>query len=182
LQAKNMLGAGLPYDEIAYLYCRVFDFGFEVLGAPDGNEVVVERGSLRERFFAAIYLRNDISKALFTIGRPTAETKAIEALIRYRVNLRAVRSRLPNPAFGLEEVPSGGILSNSPLELVLERCGVAGKHVIIVDLFASTRPLPTNMMEILARRDEIVYAERVHKDVHTRELIHDFQILVEDMR
>ena len=375
LAAKNMLGARLPYDEIAYFYCRVFDFGFEVLGAPDGNEVVVERGSLRERSFAAIYLRDDIPKALFTIGRPTAETKAIEALIRYRVNLRAVRSRLPDPAFALEQVPGqialilqgggamgafesgvikaleelaihpnivagvsigafngaiiasnpghaaialqafwrelavnipeiptwapdpthenafaswycfmfgvprffrprwlkpicgfdqlpltwtsfydpapakeiiaryvdfarlrkspvrllvsavdvetaeprvfdsytddltpdhilasgslppafpwtsiagrhywdGGILSNSPLELVLERCGVAGKHVIIVDLFASARPLPTNMMEILARRDEIVYAERVHKDVHTRELIHDFQRLVEDM-
>jgi NTE family protein len=67
------------------------------------------------------------------------------------------------------------------LELVAERCGVAGKHVIIVDLFASARPLPTNMMEILARRDEIIYAERVHKDLHTRELIRDFQKLVEDM-
>jgi NTE family protein len=75
----------------------------------------------------------------------------------------------------------GGILSNSPLELVAERCGVAGKHVIVVDLFSSTRPLPTNMMEVLARRDEIVYAERVHKDVRTREVIRDFQRLAEDM-
>ena len=374
LAAKNMLGARLPYDEVAYFYCRIFDFGFEVLGAPDGTETVVERGSLAERSFAAIYLQDNIAKALFTIGRPAAETRAIEALIRYRVNLNAVRSRLPDMAFALEQVPSqtalilqgggamgafecgvikaleelaihpniiagvsigafngaiiasnprqataalrafwnelavnipqvppwapsearesfaswycfmfgvprffrprwfnpicgpdqlpliwtsfydpapakeiiaryvdfarlrkspvrllmsavdvetaepcvfdsytddltpdhilasgslppvfpwtgiagrhywdGGILSNSPLELVVERCGVAGKHVIIVDLFASARPLPTNMMEILARRDEIVYAERIHKDVRSRELIRDFQRLIEDM-
>jgi NTE family protein len=75
----------------------------------------------------------------------------------------------------------GGIFSNSPLEQVVERCGVAGKQVIIVDLFASVRALPTNMMDVLARRDEIVYAERVNKDVRTRELIRDFQRLVEEM-
>jgi NTE family protein len=370
-----MLGAHLPYDEVSYFYCRVFDFGFEVLGSPDGTETVVERGALDERSSALIHLKDDIPKALFTIGRPAAETRAIEALIRYRVNLSAVRNRLSDRAFSLEQLPSqtvlilqgggamgafecgvvealeeleirpdvvagvsigafngaiiasnphraagalqtfwqelaintlelpswapdgvrdnalaswycfmfgvprffrprwfnpisgltelplawtsfydpspakeiiaryvdfpglrkspvrllisavdvetaeprvfdsysdeitpdhilasgslppafpwttiagkhywdGGILSNSPLELVAERCGVAGKHVIVVDLFASARPLPANMMEILARRDEIVYAERVHKDVRSRELVRDFQRLVEDM-
>jgi NTE family protein len=375
LAAKNMLGAHLPYDEVSYFYCRVFDFGFEVMGSPDGKETVVERGALDQRSAALIYLKDDVPKALFTIGRPARETRAIEALIRYRVNVSSVRSRLSDPAFGLEQVPSqtvlilqgggamgafecgvvkaledlsiypdivagvsigafngaiiasnprqaatalqafwnelavnipqvsswapdelrenglaswycfmfgvprffrprwfnpicspdqlplawtsfydplpakeiiaryvdfpalrkspvrllisavdvetaelrvfdsysdeitpdhilasgslppafpwttiagkhywdGGILSNSPLELVAERCGVAGKHVIIVDLFSSTRPLPTNMMEVLARRDEIVYAERVHKDVRTREVIRDFQRLAEDM-
>ena len=75
----------------------------------------------------------------------------------------------------------GGIFSNSPLEQVVERCGVAGKQVIIVDLFASARALPTNMMDVLARRDEIVYAERVNKDARTRELIRDFQRLIEEM-
>jgi NTE family protein len=375
LAAKNMLGAHLPYDEVSYFYCRVFDFGFEVLGSPDGTETVVERGALDQRSAALIYLKDDVAKALFTIGRPAGETRAIEALIRYRVNLSPVSSRLSDPAFAVEQVPSqtvlilqgggamgafecgvvkaledlaihpdivagvsigafngaiiasnprqaatalhafwrelavntpelpswapdgvrdnalaswycfmfgvphffrprwfspisglnelplawtsfydpfpareiiaryvdfpalrkspvrllisavdvetaelrvfdsysddltpdhilasgslppafpwttiagrhywdGGILSNSPLELVAERCGVAGKHVIVVDLFSSTRPLPTNMMEILARRDEIVYAERVHKDVRAREVIRDFQRLAQDM-
>ena len=375
LAAKNMLGAHLAYDEVSYFYCRVFDFGFEFLGHPDGSETLIERGSLHERSCALIYLKDDVPKALFAIGRPPAETKAIEALIRYRVNLRAVGSKLSDPAFALEQIPNqtvlilqgggaigafecgvvkaledlqtypdivagvsigafngaiiashprhaapaleafwkelavntpdlphwgpnqaienafsswycftfgaprffrprwfnpicgfeqlplawtsfydpspakeiiaryvdfpalkkspirlligavdvetaelrvfdsysdditpdhilasgslppafpwttiagrhywdGGIFSNSPLEQVVERCGVAGKQVIIVDLFASARALPTNMMDVLARRDKIVYAERVNKDVRTRELIRDFQRLIEEM-
>jgi NTE family protein len=37
------------------------------------------------------------------------------------------------------------------------------------------------MMDVLARRDEIIYAERVNTDVRTRELVRDFQRLVEEM-
>jgi len=375
LAAKNMLGTHLAYDEVSYFYCSIFDFGFEFLGSPDGTETLVERGSLQARSGAFIYLKDEIPKALFTIGRPAQETKAIEALIRFRVNLRAERSELSNPTFALEQIPNqtvlilqgggamgafecgvikaleelqvypdivagvsigafngaiiasnprhataaleafwkelsvdtpelpnwgpvepienalsswyslmfgaprffrprwfnpiyglnqlpltwtsfydpspakeiiaryvdfpglrkspvrllisavdvetaelrvfdsysdeitpdhvlasgslppafpwttiagkhywdGGIFSNSPLEQVMERCGVAGKHVIIVDLFANARALPTNMMEVLARRNEIVYAERVNKDMRTRELLRDFQRLVEEM-
>jgi NTE family protein len=375
LAAKNMLGAHLAYDEVSYFYCRIFDFGFEFLGQPDGSETLVERGSLNERSCALIYVKEDVPKALFAIGRPVAETKAIEALIRHRVNLRAMSGNLSDPTFALEQIPSqtvlilqgggaigafecgvvraledlqvypdivagvsigafngaiiasnprraapalkafwnelaiktldppdwgpsqtiesslsswycfmfgaprffrprwfnpvcgleqlpltwtsfydpspareiiaryvdfpalkkspvrllisavdvetaelrvfdsysdditadhilasgslppafpwttidgkhywdGGIFSNSPLEQVVERCGVAGKRVIVVDLFANARGLPANMMDVLARRDEIVYAERVNKDVRGRELIRDFQRLVEEM-
>jgi NTE family protein len=374
LAAKNMLGAHLAYDEVSYFYCRIFEFGFEFLGHPDGSERLVERGSLNKRSCALIYLKDDVPKALFTIGRPVAETKAIEALIRHRVNLKAMSGRLSEPTFALEQIPNqtvlilqgggaigafecgvvkaledlqiypdivagvsigafngaiiasnprraapaleafwkelavntpdlpnwgpnqavesafsswycfmfgaphffrprwfnpgsglelpfawtsfydpspareiiaryvdfpalkkspvrllisavdvetaelrvfdsysdditadhilasgslppafpwttidgkhywdGGIFSNSPLEQVIERCGVAGKRVIIVDLFASARGLPTNMMDVLARRDEIVYAERVNKDLRAKELIGDFQRLIEEM-
>ena len=52
-----------------------------------------------------------------------------------------------------------GIISNSPLELVNERCGEISKRVFIVDLFPSQQPLPENLAEVLMRRDEIVYAE-----------------------
>ncbi len=55
----------------------------------------------------------------------------------------------------------GGIISNSPLDLMTDRCGPAGIRVFIVDLFLGQRALPSNMMEVLARRDEIVYSERI---------------------
>jgi len=75
----------------------------------------------------------------------------------------------------------GGVVSNSPLDLVIDRCGPDGKRVFIVDLFAGERALPSNMMEIQARRDEIVYSERVRSDLRTRELNDAYRGLVESI-
>ncbi|WP_156967092.1 FAD-dependent oxidoreductase [Paraburkholderia ferrariae] len=72
----------------------------------------------------------------------------------------------------------GGVVSNSPLDLVIDRCGPDGKQVYIVDLFSGERALPTNMMEIMARRDEIVYSERVRSDLRTREMKDAYRSLV----
>ncbi len=72
----------------------------------------------------------------------------------------------------------GGVVSNSPLDLVIDRCGPDGKQVYIVDLFSGERTLPTNMMEIMARRDEIVYSERVRSDLRTREMKDAYRGLV----
>ena len=73
----------------------------------------------------------------------------------------------------------GGIVSNSPLDLVNERCGPDGKRVFIVDLFSGTSPLPENIMEVLLRRDEIVYSERVRNDLHQREKVAAYRRLVD---
>jgi hypothetical protein len=75
----------------------------------------------------------------------------------------------------------GGIVSNSPLEQVLERCGSAGKRVFIVDLFPSKKRLPINLLDVMVRRDEIVYSERVRNDLRTRALVRDFRKLVEEI-
>jgi NTE family protein len=72
----------------------------------------------------------------------------------------------------------GGVVSNSPLDIVIDRCGPGGKRVYIVDLFAGQRPLPSNMMEVMARRDEIVYSERVRSDLRFRELSGAYRELV----
>jgi NADPH-dependent 2,4-dienoyl-CoA reductase/sulfur reductase-like enzyme/predicted acylesterase/phospholipase RssA len=73
----------------------------------------------------------------------------------------------------------GGILSNSPLEQVVERSGAAGKRFFIVDLFPSNKPLPTSLVEVMGRRDEIVYAERIRRDSTEQALLSDFRKLVE---
>ena len=75
----------------------------------------------------------------------------------------------------------GGIVSNSPLEQVIERCGDAGKTVIVVDLFPHERPLPTNLLEVAARRDEIVYAERIRRADNAHELLRTARKLVENV-
>lgn len=73
----------------------------------------------------------------------------------------------------------GGIVSNSPLDLLIDRCGPDGKRVFIVDLFSATSPLPTNMMEVMLRRDEIVYSERIKSDQHRRETISAYRGLID---
>lgn len=72
----------------------------------------------------------------------------------------------------------GGIVSNSPLDLVIDRCGPDGKRVFMVDLFSNQKDLPTNLVEVLARRDEVVYAQRVRSDLHLRELANAYRRLV----
>jgi NTE family protein len=75
----------------------------------------------------------------------------------------------------------GGIISNSPLDLVIDSCGAASKRVFIVDLFAGRKPMPKNMGEVLARRDEIVFAERIRNDEKTRDLVRNFRALVDEV-
>lgn len=76
----------------------------------------------------------------------------------------------------------GGIVSNSPLDLVVHRCGSAGKRVFIIDLFPGKRNvMPANLSEAMARQSEILYSERIHNDLRTRTLVHDFRKLVDEI-
>jgi NADPH-dependent 2,4-dienoyl-CoA reductase/sulfur reductase-like enzyme/predicted acylesterase/phospholipase RssA len=371
LAAKNMLGQMLSYDEVSYFFCDVFDISFDFMGVPDEAEEQIARGSMNSGSFALFYLRNNVPRALFSMGRPAQETRATEALIRYRVNLQARKGQLSDPEFPLEKVPTqtvlilqgggalgafecgvvrameergiypdivagvsmgafngaiiagnpgnanaaldafwkelevqalyvpneswrrmfsswssvilgspkffrplwftpifgiaqlpflwtslydpspvkdllakyvdfdrlktsavrllvsavnvetaeleifdsyvddltpdhilasgslppgfpwttingkhywdGGIVSNSPLEQVAERCGTAGKRVFIVDLYPNRKKLPADLMEVMVRRDEIVYSERIRNDARTQALIREFHKLVEEL-
>ncbi|MGE4371605.1 MAG: FAD-dependent oxidoreductase [Xanthobacter sp.] len=368
IAARNMLGRRMPYDEVSYFFCEVGDIGFNVLGAPEDADHWVERGSLDEGNYALFYLKGDVPRALFSVGRPVDETRVAEGLIRYRVGLGDTLSRLREPDFVLDQIPpqtavllqgggamgafecgvvkaleeegifpdivagvsigalngaiiaahprhatealesfwadltvntppmmaddmrrliaagrvltlgvpnffsprwivppltpdlwpihwnsfydtapmrrllnsyvdfgalkkspvrllvnavdvttarqtvfdsyvddltadhiiasgslppgfpwteiegkaywDGGIISNSPLDMVLERCGPDGKRVFIVDLFSGQRALPDNMAEVLTRRDEIVYSERVQNDLYHREKVDTYRRLI----
>ncbi len=371
LAAHNMMGANLPWDALSYFYSDVFDLSFDVLGAVEEGETRIARGTLDSRSFGLFYMRNDVVRALFSLGRPADEITTAEGLIRHRTNLAAIEARLPDSGFALKDVPSqtvlilqgggalgafecgvvraleeaaifpeivagvsigafngaivashprhaaealeafwndlavdtpdlfqrdltraavsmqiltlgvpnffkprwlsggslfgrltqgftsfydtspirdliaryvdfpklkaspvrlvvsavdvetselrtfdsyiddltpdhilasgslppgfpwtpidgrsywdGGIISNTPLDLVIDHCGAAGKRVFIVDLFAGRKPMPKNLGEVLARRDEIVFAERIRNDEKTRDLIQNFRALVDEI-
>jgi len=372
LAARNMLGQRLPYDEVSYFFSQVFEHSFNLLGEIEPPFERIDRGSLQAGSFAAFYLRNDVPQALFSLGRPSQETRLVENLIKRRVNLSRLKAKLSDPQFTLQQIPNqtfyilqgggaygafecgavkalqeagvrpdvvagvsigafngaiiagnperpaealqafwaelatltpvvpdealrqslacqqiatwgvqpfftprwlqpvlgaeqwpqnwtslydtspmrallaryvdfsrlkaspvrlmvsavdletselvvfdsyvdeltpdhilasgslppafpwttvngrhywdGGIVSNSPLERVVERCGSAGKQVYIIDLFpGQRRKLPGNLSEVMARRDEILYSERVRSDVRTREQARDYQRLVDDL-
>jgi NADPH-dependent 2,4-dienoyl-CoA reductase/sulfur reductase-like enzyme/predicted acylesterase/phospholipase RssA len=368
LAAKNMLGQKLAYDEVSYFFSECYDTSFEFIGSPEDTDEQIERGDLKSKSYARLYLKAGVPRALFSMGRPPQETRAVQSFIRFKVNLSAVKGQLSNTGFALEQIPSqtvlilqgggamgafecgvvkameeagifsdvvagvsigalngaivashpghaapvleafwrelmvdtpvwpapagiaaaltswqivaygvpkffrprwtspslapqtwtsfydpapvkelltkyvdfanlkaspvrllvsavnvesglleifdsyvddltadhviasgslppgfpwttidgkhywdGGIISNSPLDLVIERCGESGKRVFIVDLFSAMRPLPKNLMEVQARRDEIVYSERVRNDVANRERVQDYRQLIEEL-
>ena len=106
IAACNMQGRRVRYDEVSYFYCDLGDLSFAMLGAPEEADEWIERGSPDARSFALFYLRNNVLRALVTTGRPAAETRAAEDLIRYRVNLSDVKERLSDPAFALDQMPA----------------------------------------------------------------------------
>ena len=372
LAARNMMGKHLPYSEVSYFYSHVFDQSFTLLGMVNQHAEKVERGALAQGSYASFFLKNDILRGLFALGRPTDEVKVTETLIKHRVNLHALKPDLSNPLFRLNHIPNqtifilqgggafgafecgavsalsasgvhpdivagisigafnsaimasnpqdasaalkafwrelamalpdmpdenlrrffasqqavfcgvpqfftprwltalfkpmsltsyapsfydltparallmkyvdfnqlkaspvrlliqavdvqtgqlvmfdsyvdditpehvlasgslppafswtsighkkywdAGIVSNSPLQDVLQRCGSAGKRVYIIDLFPGKRALlPKNLWEVMSRRDEIVYAERIHTDLQMANAVREYQRLVEEI-
>ena len=373
LAARNMLGRRVRHDEVSCLFCDIGDLSFSLMGAPEDADELIVRGSFERGACAALYLKNNVLRALFSMGRPAEETRHAEGLIRYRVHLLQVKDRLQDPDFDLDRIPTqtvlalqgggamgafecgvvraleeerifpdivagisigalngaiiaahpraataaleafwsdlavhtpfmpgsaagqaaaslqvlmfgvpgffrpqwlplwpagmtrpmtppaqwtsyydtspmkellaeyvdfkalktspvrllvgavnvtsgelevfdsyvddltpdhilasgslppgfpwtviggkaywdGGLLSNSPLDLVVDRCGSEGKRVFVVDLYAGQRPLPRNMVEVMARRDEIAFSERVRNDRRLRETAGAHRRLVE---
>lgn len=75
----------------------------------------------------------------------------------------------------------GGLVSNSPLDQVVEVGGLTGKEVYIVNLWLDKRALPQSIPEVLARRDEILYAEKTRRSVRSWEYIDGYRQLVEEI-
>ncbi|AOZ04363.1 pyridine nucleotide-disulfide oxidoreductase (plasmid) [Cupriavidus sp. USMAHM13] len=369
--ARNMLGQRRRYDDVSMYYGNAFGTSFSFSGSAEDFDDTVARGSLADKSFSLFYLKDSVPRALFSVGRSAEETYAAEALIRYRVNLRASRSMLADEHASLEALPlqsvlvlqgggclgafecgavraieeggvrldavaavsigafngaiiashpdnaaaalasfwrelsltpppipngpvrrlvsnwqvfalgvpgffrprwmmppqmqdalpwawtslydaspmeamlrryvdfdalrsspvrllisaanvrtgvlevfdsyvdditpahllasgslppglpwtmvgdqafwDGGIVSNSPVDLVMERCGPVGKRIFVVDLFSSSQRLPGNLAEVLLRRDEIVYADRMHNDARFVEYAGEFRELVQEI-
>src|SRR5262249_38213665 len=75
----------------------------------------------------------------------------------------------------------GGLISNSPLDQVVEVGGLTGKDVYVVNLWLEKRALPHSIPEVVARRDEIVFAEKIRRNIRTWEYIDDYRELVEEI-
>jgi NADPH-dependent 2,4-dienoyl-CoA reductase/sulfur reductase-like enzyme len=110
LAARNMLGHRLRYDEVSYYFCDLGDVSFNMLGAPEEADEQIARGSLASKSLALFYLNGDVPRALLSVGRPAEETRSIEGLIRYRVNLHDERERLHDLDFALDQIPTQTVL------------------------------------------------------------------------
>ena len=56
------------------------------------------------------YLKYDVVRASFSMGRPASETLATELMIRHHVNVRSINNRLSDENFELEGVATQTVL------------------------------------------------------------------------
>ena len=54
----------------------------------------------------------------------------------------------------------GGIVSNTPLQYVLDHCGLHKTMIVQVDLFSARGEMPVNLGEVAARHKDIMYSSR----------------------
>jgi len=72
----------------------------------------------------------------------------------------ALPPALPMVHIGTDHFWDGGLVSNTPLQHVLENIGSADMLLFQVDLFSARGPLPRDMHEVLARQKDIQYSSR----------------------
>ncbi|HEY2628496.1 MAG TPA: patatin-like phospholipase family protein [Usitatibacter sp.] len=75
----------------------------------------------------------------------------------------------------------GGIVSNTPLQYVLDRREVARILIAQVDLFSATGAIPDNMPAVMSRQKEIMYSSRTRFNTDTLAQIQRNKRLVLDL-
>ena len=81
--ALNMLGKGVPYDEIHWFWSDQYEHNLQYAGFHTEWDEIVVRGSLEARSFLAFYVKDGIVQAVVAVDRGREVTRAIP-LIRGR--------------------------------------------------------------------------------------------------
>jgi len=85
--AANMLGAGLPYEEVPYFWSDLADWAtLEYVGAGQAWDREVMRGSIEDGAFTVFYLSRDRLVAAVTAGR-SDDLETARTLIAARTDL-----------------------------------------------------------------------------------------------
>lgn len=72
----------------------------------------------------------------------------------------ALPPALPMVRVGTDHYWDGGLVSNTPLQHLLDNCGSSNMLVFQVDLFSARGPLPRDMMDVTSRMKDIQYSSR----------------------
>lgn len=72
----------------------------------------------------------------------------------------ALPPALPMVQIGTDWYWDGGLVSNTPLQHVLEKGGDMDQLIFQVDLFSASGPLPRTMQDVLARQKDIQFSSR----------------------
>lgn len=66
----------------------------------------------------------------------------------------------------------GGLVSNTPLQYVVDQPGAAKRLVFQVDLFACNGPMPANLVQVAEREKDIRYSSRTRLNTHNAMMRH----------
>jgi len=85
------------------------------------------------------------------------------------------------PAFPMTQIGTdfywdGGIVSNTPLQHLLDSDPQENSLVFQVDLFSARGPTPRRMADVLARHKDIVYSSRTRQNTDTWARVHNLKI------
>lgn len=89
----------------------------------------------------------------------------------------ALPPALPMVAVGSDRYWDGGLVSNTPLQHVLDNADARSLLVFQVDLFSARGPLPRDMYDVLARQKDIQYSSRTRlvtdyfREKHNRDML-----------
>jgi len=77
----------------------------------------------------------------------------------------------------------GGIVSNTPLQYLLDQDEQVSSLVFQVDLFSARGPLPRSMADVVARHKDIGYSSRTRQNTDTYRRVHNLKLkLVEVLK
>jgi NTE family protein len=71
----------------------------------------------------------------------------------------------------------GGLVSNTPLQYVLDECPQEDLVIFQVDLFPSRGPLPLNLADVAEREKDIRYSSRTRLNTDTQLGLHELKVL-----
>jgi NTE family protein len=83
-----------------------------------------------------------------------------EILVEHVMASAALPPGLPMVRIGTDHYWDGGLVSNTPLQHLLENAGSDNMLVFQVDLFSARGPLPRDMFDVMSRHKDIQYSSR----------------------
>ncbi len=90
----------------------------------------------------------------------------------------ALPPALPMVKIGTDHFWDGGIVSNTPLQHLLDQEDKLNTLVFQVDLFSARGVLPRDIQEVLARQKDIIYSSRTRYTTDVYRRIHNLKMLL----
>jgi NTE family protein len=92
----------------------------------------------------------------------------------------ALPPALPMVRIGKDYFWDGGLVSNTPLQHLLDNCGSQNTLVFQVDLFSASGEIPRDMPEVLSRQKDIQYSSRTRMTTDHFMQIHKLEQTLRD--
>ncbi len=88
----------------------------------------------------------------------------------------ALPPALPAITIGKEQYWDGGIVSNTPLQYLLDSDDMDDTLAFQVDLFSARGKIPHNLADVMARQKDITYSSRTRSSTDSFRKIHDLRM------